>query len=846
MQRRWLTLTALVSLAMPLTAQRPRPVFTPDSVTIVADSSFARSGLSRWLLGATYRELWTAPVRVEVLDLDRFAGGLSEPERSGRLQTRSLRFRGANGRLYQFRLVRKDLNPTIWKGYEGSLAEKLARDQLSALHPAGVLVVPVLLEAIGALHAAPVLRVMPDDPRLGEFREEFAHALGTIEERPDGERDEMQFADAARVEDTEGLLQAIRERPSVRVDTRALLAVRLVDLMVGDFDRHHDQYYWALLGEGRRARWKPISRDRDYAFVHYDGAALRVGRMMAPTLVTYDETYDSPSRATRNGRFFDRRMLTDLEAPVWDSVARAVQSRITDAVIDKAVKRLPPEYERRNGATLRRVLRARRDGLPEMARRFYAYLADVVIIDGGDVHDRIAIDHLGDGRTRVRISEAGVATPYFDRTFRQAETKEVRIYLRNGADHATVTGTGAGPRVRLVGGEGPDSLVDESNGSRVRFYDEDRETSAPDGRLDARPYVPPDTTDIPQFQDWGGSLSPSPRLQTSSHSGLALGVELRLMGYGFRSHPYATLHTVSVDYSLRRNSFRFRGSTRWRRENSPVYFGFTVLASAIEGGRFFGFGNETVNPGDSDRFIVLRKAYEVSPYIGFGLESRTRLWLMLRARHTITDLRDSVNLASIALGRSPPAGTGDAGKLGPAARFEYDSRDTRMAPRSGIHARFDAEYNPVDWSNGEGPFGSLEGSVSTYLTPVSPVTLALRVGGRQVWGDFPYFEAAYLGGNRSLRGFPSGRFAGDRSVFGNAELRLRVLENRWLVPVEIGLLGLADAGRVWFDGESPGGWHTDLGAGLWFSALERSQGLSLGLARSPERGRFWFTLGMPF
>ena len=36
-----------------------------------------------------------------------------------------------------------------------------------------------------------------------------------------------------------------------------------------------------------------------------------------------------------------------------------------------------------------------------------------------------------------------------------------------------------------------------------------------------------------------------------------------------------------------------------------------------------------------------------------------------------------------------------------------------------------------------------------------------------------------------------------------------------LVPVRVGMLGLAEAGRVYDDGSSPGGWHTRTGGGIW-------------------------------
>lgn len=72
-----------------------------------------------------------------------------------------------------------------------SIAADFAQDFVSAVLPQGALILDRLQEASGVLHATPQLVLMPDDPRLGEFREDFAGVLGWIEVRadegPDGE-----------------------------------------------------------------------------------------------------------------------------------------------------------------------------------------------------------------------------------------------------------------------------------------------------------------------------------------------------------------------------------------------------------------------------------------------------------------------------------------------------------------------------------------------------------------------------------------------------------------------------------------------------------------------------------
>src|SRR5262249_13171629 len=98
--------------------------------------------------------------------------------------------------------------------------------------PAAAIIASALLDAAAVEHPRPRFFVMPDDPRLGAYREEFAGLLGTVEVRPD---------DAVESEDFFDSLQA---SPRHRVDARAYLKARLMDLLMGDWDRHAGNWRW--------------------------------------------------------------------------------------------------------------------------------------------------------------------------------------------------------------------------------------------------------------------------------------------------------------------------------------------------------------------------------------------------------------------------------------------------------------------------------------------------------------------------------------------------------------------------------------------------------------------------
>ena len=134
-------------------------------------------------------------------------------------------------------------------------------------------------------------------------------------------------------------------------------------------------------------------------------------------------------------------------------------------------------------------------------------------------------------------------------------------------------------------------------------------------------------------------------------------------------------------------------------------------------------------------------------------------------------------------------------------------------------------------------YQSVEGAVTAYINiPVAtrPV-VALRAGGKKLSGDFPYFDAAFLGGGSTLRTEYRQRYAGDASLFGSAELRVPVAKFPLLLPLDVGLLGFTEAGRVYLDGESPGGWHAASGAGFWIGFVD--PGTSVNVLVTNKRDR---------
>jgi hemolysin activation/secretion protein len=189
----------------------------------------------------------------------------------------------------------------------------------------------------------------------------------------------------------------------------------------------------------------------------------------------------------------------------------------------------------------------------------------------------------------------------------------------------------------------------------------------------------------------------------------------------------------------------------------------------------------------------------------------------------------------------------DFGEVGVGTALRWDTRNHVTAASRGALLYAEGNYYPAVWT-AKSAFGEAHGEAQTFFSArggLAP-TLALRVAGKKVWGTYPLHEGAFIGGPDSLRGLSVQRYAGDAALVANSELRVRMFGFKVLVPTDVGLFALADAGRVWLAGESSERWHTGVGGGVWMSFLRRENMVSVALARSEGRTRAYLGAGFGF
>ncbi len=820
-----------------------------DSVAVVAANPDYQAGaVYKFFLGKQNRDVWAIPVEAPYLDLGREAGGLTPIKRGGGMQTYSLRLQGADGYEYSLRSVDKDPSVSIPEPLRETVATEIVQDQIASIHPFAAYIIPPLARAAGIYYTQPRLVYVPDDPRLGVYRELFGGELMMLELRPDDDMSEFDnFGNSKDVVSADKFYEEITEDNDHRPDQDAFVRARLFDMLLSDWDRHQYQWRWAsfepyeldptLEGEARTKGkiYRPIPRDRDWAFNRFNGllpSIMRIG--VDPKFQEFNYAYDNVKGLTRNGLWQDRRLTATVHRETWIEIAEELKTRLTDDVIEEAILEWPRSIIDYHGDEVVARLKARRDQLPEAAEIYYELLARYVDLVGSHKHERFEVTRLNEEATLVVIyktdKEGEILKELDRRMFFRSETSEIRLFGLDGNDQFVITGYAEqGIRIRAVGGAGHDTLIDESQiptgGNKVVFYDTMAPTTIQPGLNTSVLRSPdPGINAYNQKEYLHNARLPQVFFGRNSDDGIFVGGGLKLVNHGFRRLPFQSEQLIVGNVAFRTGAFNIL----YRSQFTDAIGMFDVLTelnyrSPKNIRNFFGLGNETENEADDPFFYEaqfstgkLSSALLLSDEFGNEFSAGAHLYYV--------DLRrDQLDLFIGQPGISTRSFR-DQAFAGMHTEFIADITDHPVNPKQGFIWHNRAELN-AGIADSKSIYAPMFSTFSFFVSPsLSPqVTFASRVGVEHRVGEFPFFDASTVGGRRSVRGWRSDRFAGRTSFFTNAELRLKLLDySTYIALGELGVLGFFDNGRVWTEADPTPGktWHQGYGGGIWFSLFD--------------------------
>jgi len=804
----------------------------PDSMTVAAYKGFGAGAGKRLWLGANYRKEWAAPVTVPVFDMT----GWKPLQRGGGKQTRSLRLKNADGKEYVLRGVQKYIkDDALPQALQGTAVVKdLVTDGVSASYPYAALSIPPMAEALQIPHANPRLVYVPDDPRLGKFRSDFANLFCLIEEREPG--------NGKKTYNTEDLEKKIREDNDNLVDQKAVLRARSLDMFVMDFDRHEDQWRWLAEDNGKGKTYSPVPRDRDQPFFMNEGVLPWVAgsAFVAPQLQGFKAKARNFNTFNFNARNFDHNYMSELSEKDWRDAVQACLAVMTDSMIEGALKLQPLAVQSYSMESIIAKLKARRKYYAEEMVGYYKFLAKTVSVYGSDKKELFDVTRGDDGTVSVvvyKVSKDGdTSKKVFQRVFLGSETREVRLYGLGGDDLFRVHGNGGGGIVvREIGGPGDDHFENTSGAGagKTKIYDlsTEKNTISGDGHYRSFLSSDPAVNAVNKLGFKYNVLLPFINVGFNPDDGLFLGAQFWYTTQGFHKDPYKQLHYFSLLHALSTKAYVFKYNFEAIDAIGKTDLLAHIVARAPENTiNFFGLGNGTIydknqkegiryyrarfNQYDADLQIRKRfgKVFQLAAGPAFeyvtldSVENKDRF-----INHTELNGLDRATLYST------------KSYVGGKATAVLDNRNNKANPSRGIYweTNFGSYGGLTDASR---HFSQLNSDISLYMSFNSRanVVIATRAGYGKTFGNFEFFQAQFLGATENLRGYRKFRFAGDQSFYHNIDLRIKLAEFRtYLFPGSFGLQVFNDVGRVWLKGEKNDSWHDGYGGGFWISPLKR-------------------------
>jgi hypothetical protein len=814
----------------------------PETVKAIAGEEYSAGWSHRLWFGDHYRTTWTQTVQVPILNLDTTFGGLVPLKKGGGRQTKSLKFMAGNGMRYVFRSVNKDPIKALDYELRETIVAAVVRDQTTTQQPYGAMAADIMLNELDVLHAHPKLYVLPDDEKLGLYKQDYGNMMGMLEENPKNpEKGNKGYAGADEILRSHKFFRKLYQDHHNQVDAQNFAIARCFDMLVGDWGKHEDNWKWAGFDQGDNTIYKPLPRDRDHVFSNWDGILpwLADREWAKPSGENFDYEIVGLRSLMWQARHLDRFVASDLDKADWIHAANFVQERISDEVIAQAVRNMPAEIYDLSGKEIEAKLKQRVQDLERYALEYYEMLATEVDVVGSNKKEYFKVNRNTDGLVRVTVSNLSESKDegmyqFYDRTFHPDETDEIRLYGLDGADVFNISGTSpASILVRIMGGPGADKIVDTSTGGETQIFETNKKAEIQMGDETVR--MSPSDKSLYNYNRTAFAyntyfLLPYLAYNVDEQFIFAIGIEVLTQKFGKKD--FSTKHNISMKASTGETfsvgyDFRLHHLLgAWDLELGGYYANPTSFQY------FYGIGNETQKDDDlfsQDFYRTRYKSFAFKAGMLYDFWKKSIFSGIIRYENNQGQMdpegtiladttyfgADKVNLTEIDL------------------RLDIDLRDDSSLPTDGM--RFYLSHNNGFILNNDNSNYGKTLSFLEYFVSVHTLTLGIKTGGGGSYGDIPFYNQFHLGQNTYLRGYRNNRFTGEALAFFNSELRLQFFDVKTaLVPIRVGLTGFFDTGRIFQSGEDSNKWHMGYGFGIYLVPLESRYTLNLSAGFSEE------------
>ncbi|MDV7187347.1 metallophosphoesterase [Lutibacter sp. TH_r2] len=835
------------------------------SASIYSEKEIEKSELFKTFWGKHYRKYYGTKINAPTVLLDTLMGGLTPIRKGGGNQSRSIRLKDKNGKEYVMRALRKSAiqymqavafkNNYIEGQYDNTLAEKLLLDIYTAAHPYAPFTIGKLADAIDIYHTNPKLYYIPKQNALLEFNEDFGNELYMIEERTtEGHGDLASFGYSDELISTDDLLKELRKSDDNSIDEQTYIRARLFDMLIGDWDRHEDQWRWAEFKKGKQTIYKPVPRDRDQAFSKNDGLILGFLTRAIPALKLM-QVYD---KEMRNVKWFnlepyplDISFINHATYKNWLKEVDYIQKNITPEVVEQAFLEMPVEVRGKTVEDIKQKLLGRLNNLPKIAKTYYKHFSKYAIVKGDDKDNWFDIKRLPNGKTNIKIfnikkGEKGSKT--FEKTYSKSETNEIWIYGLDSDDIFNVKGKEHNViPLKIVGGQNNDVYTIE-HGKKVSIYDYKSKKNTFKTSKGKQKLTNSYKTNVYNYKKIKYSQNQIiPSIGSNPDDGLKIGINNTYTVYGFERNPFTRQHILNASHYTATSGFDLNYSVEFANIiNKWNFLLETRVTSPNFSINYYGFGNKSINLeddlGDNYHRVKISTLYAKPTLKWIG---RSGAEIKLGASFESLEVEDTSNRY---INTVPNFIEERKNYASIDASYTYKNADNHTFPTLGMGFELKTGWKTnIEESNENHAYISPAISVNYKLVSNGKLVLATKLKGNILIGDnFEFYNAASIGGLDGLRGYRNQRFIGNKAFYQNTDLRWSFKKVKTeLVPLQLGLYGGFDYGRVWLNGENSNNWKTSYGGGLWLVGANMIN-LNLAMFNSNEGPYVQFGLGFGF
>ncbi len=868
------------------TKQKEKVNFKTDfpatvKASIYTEAQTKKSGFYKFLWGERYRKYFSTKVEAPTVNLDTLFGGLTPVRRGGGNQSKSLRMKDPNGREYVVRALKKNpsqyLQATIFKDqyvegqFDNTFTEGLLYDVFAGSHPYAPFVIGDLSDAVGVYHTNPTLYYVPKQPALGVYNDEYGDELYMIEERASNDHgDKASFGFSNKLISTDDILKKLHKDEDFVIDEASYIRARLFDMLIGDWDRHEDQWRWIQFKENGKTIYKPMPRDRDQAFsIMSDGFLLGSAVKLIPTarlLRKYDTDLKDVQGVNVEPYPLDMALINESVKEDWDTQVKNIQENLTDAIIDKAFMNFPIEVRGNTTDEIKRKLKGRRSNLQAISDRYFDVVNRFAIVKGTDKDDYFMIECLGEGKVTVtahRIKKGEKADVFHQRTYNSNDTKEIWIYGLDDDDIFEVKGKNTKIKVRIIGGQNNDTYL-IPDGGKVYVYDHKSKkndiSQAKKARIRLRDDYETNVYDFKKLKNNLNQLVPS--IGSNPDDGFKIGFINTYTAYGFERNPFTAQHTFSAMYYFATSGYDINYTGELANVFGNANLGLDITFNSPNYAiNFFGFGNSTPNPEadendgldvDLDYNRVKIRTFSVAPSVIWrgDLGSQFKITGFYESNEIDRTQGRFLELPNIV----PETVFDKQDFYGAEANYHFHNVDNKAFPTLGMEVSLLAGYkNNVSTSKGFA-YVIPELGFDYKLIPSGQLVFATKARGHFNLGDdFEFYQGAFLGANTGLRGYRNERFTGKSAFVQSTDIRWNFSNLKTgLLPIHIGVYAGADYGKVWVSNSlvsdvafNSNDWNTSFGGGLFVNVANMMTG-NISAFNSDDGLRLAFKIGFGF